>query len=338
MGIDMKLWMMAGCAALMLGMACGDKPQPQQPQQGFVTAPDYSAVQVPAFNADSAYAFVEKQVSFGPRVPGSNGHMACRNWLISTLKRFSSHVLTQDFEATAYTGTKLKLTNIMARWNPEVVDRIVLFAHWDTRHLADMDSERTNEPIAGADDGGSGVAVLLEIMRTLAADSSIRNLGVDIVLFDGEDYGEHGGAAETFCLGSQFWARQPHIPGYSARYGILLDMVGASDAIFMKEGYSVKYASHVVEKVWSIAHEVGAGRYFSPQRSQGHLIDDHYFVNSIMQLPTIDIINYADGRPGGGFGSHWHTHQDNLEIIDKQTLEAVGRTLLTLISRENHDI
>lgn len=332
-----KLLLYSGFLAL-LG-ACGNGEKPTKPVSGTtVKTVDYASVKIPAFQSDTAYGFIETQVNFGPRVPGSPGHQKCGQWLVQTMKRFTPHVLIQETKATAYTGAILPLKNIMARWNPEAKERIVFFAHWDTRHRADHDPNQPEKPILGADDGASGVGVLLEIMRVLSADTAVSQLGVDVVLFDGEDYGEEGGAPETYCLGAQYWAKNPHIPGYSAKYGILLDMVGAKDAVFMKEGYSVQYASHVVEKVWSIAHELGYGRFFNPQRSMSMVTDDHYFVNRDMGLPTIDIINYLDSRPKTGFPGHWHTHQDNMDIIDRQTLQAVGHTLLTLIYRENYDL
>src|SRR5690606_21985561 len=160
-----------------------------------------------------------------PRVPNSKGHKACGEWLEKKLREYTSEVIVQPATVVAYTGESLKIKNIIARFSPEKSNRIALFAHWDTRPFADRDPENKKQPVLGADDGGSGVGVLLEIARNLKMQ--IPGVGVDIILFDGEDYGDAGGDPASYCLGSQYWAKNPPIPGYSAKFGILLDMVGA---------------------------------------------------------------------------------------------------------------
>jgi glutaminyl-peptide cyclotransferase len=289
----------------------------------------------PAFNADSAYAFIQNQVDFGPRVPNSKGHTDCGKWLRRTLERFTPHVLIQEATVTAYTGELLQLKNIMARFNPEATERIVFFAHWDTRPFADNDPEHPSKPILGADDGGSGTAVILEMARQLSTSPFPLKIGVDFVLFDGEDFGHSGGDASTYCLGSQYWSKSPHVPNYTARFGILLDMVGAEKAVFPKEAISRQFARDVVENVWNIAMQLGYGNYFKPVYTSGGITDDHYFVNTLIRIPTIDIINYDETRGKSGFPSHWHTHNDNMNIIDRNTLQAVGSVLMEVIQREN---
>ena len=286
-------------------------------------------VDVPDFSADSAYSWVAAQVAFGPRTPGSKAHSQCADFLISELRRFTPEVMEQNANIKAHDGKRFKLRNIIASFNPTAEKRILLAAHWDTRPRADQDNERQNEPIDGANDGGSGVGVLLEIARQLAAQPT--TVGVDIVLFDLEDYG-HPDSADSYCLGSQYWSANPHKAGYKAHYGILLDMVGAKDAKFYMEGFSMYYAPHVMRKVWNHAFDLGYKQHFTYQQSGG-ITDDHYYVNKIAGIPMIDIIQHDPTTPTG-FGAYWHTHDDVLEGIDKNTLKAVGQTVLHTVYHE----
>lgn len=300
-----------------------------------------TSLQVPKFDKDSAFAFVERQVSFGPRVPNTEAHRKCREWLVGKLKDYGATVIEQNFKATGYTGTVFNGTNIIGQINPAAKSRILLAAHWDSRFLADseLSTERKNEPIAGADDGGSGVAVWLEVARVLQANPV--SLGVDIIFFDAEDNGKHDPSPaseaeelknmESWCLGSQHWARNLHISGYSPKYGILLDMVGAKNARFPKEGFSVQMAPTLVDKIWKLAQGMGYSNYFVDERAGG-ITDDHYFVGKYAKIPMIDIIHLAGGEQT--FGAHWHTHNDNLDIIDPRTLRAVGQVMLAVVYRE----
>lgn len=292
-------------------------------------------LEVPRFDRDSAFAFVARQVEFGPRVPNSEGHEKCKDWLVAKFKLYGLEVIEQPFTARRWDGELLECTNIVARYRPEVHKRILLAAHWDTRFMADspLNEERRNEPILGADDGGSGVAVLLEIARQISTHPL--ELGVDFVLFDAEDQGNDDDKEpqpESWCLGSQYWSRNLVPPAYRPLYGILLDMVGAADATFPKEGVSLKFAPSVVEKVWSLGQRLGYGKYFVNTKG-GAVTDDHYFVNTIAGIPMIDII-HKHANSSTGFGSHWHTHNDNLDVIHVRTLKAVGQTLLELLYRE----
>jgi Zn-dependent M28 family amino/carboxypeptidase len=300
-------------------------------------------VKAPDFNADSAYAFVEKQVSFGPRVPNTQAHRQAGDYLINTLKKYGADVTVQDFVAEAYTGAKLQSRNIIAAFKPQESKRILLAAHWDSRHIADKDSINPTRPIDGANDGGSGVGVLLEIARILQQDSTGPKVGVDIILFDSEDYGEPENLKQGdypnrkpnqiyWCLGSQYWVKNKHKPNYSAYYGILLDMVGAKGARFAKEGHSMEYAASVVQRVWNIGQALGYSNYFINQ-NMGGITDDHYFVNRDARIPMIDIIEY---EPSGRdeFGHYHHTHRDNMQVIDKSTLKAVGQTVLQAVYEE----
>jgi glutaminyl-peptide cyclotransferase len=297
---------------------------------------------VPAFNRDSAYHFIEKQVSFGPRVPNTDGHKVCGDYLIQKMRSYGAQVTIQEFVEHAYNGTRLNLRNIIASYNPQARKRILLAAHWDTRPFADKDTEGRYEPIDGANDGASGVGVLLEVARNLNLNEKPK-IGIDIIFFDGEDYGEHedvdnpplkdGLVKIWWCLGSQYWAKNPHISGYSAYYGILLDMVGGKDAMFYKEGGSMQFAPKIVTKVWNTARSLGYSNYFVNSNSPG-IMDDHIFINRDAKIPMIDIVEYNPQSPSYYFGDYHHTRKDNMSIIDKQTLQAVGETILYTIYNE----
>ena len=295
-----------------------------------------SRVEVPVFNQDSAYAYVAKQVSFGPRVPNTEAHRQAAAWFAEILGRMADTVEVQQARVRAFDGTVLNISNIIASFNPEARHRILLCAHWDSRPFADFDPDPANHytPIPGANDGGSGVGVLIEIARLLSLNPPA--IGVDIILFDAEDYGEHEQTTQhmedSWGLGSQHWSRNPHRPDYNARYGILLDMVGAAGAQFKQEGFSMFYAPNIVRKVWGIARRIGYGAYF-PETEGGFITDDHYYVNKIRNIPTINIIHQETNNLHGFF-PQWHTMEDDMDIIDPNTLKAVGQTVLTVIYEE----
>jgi glutaminyl-peptide cyclotransferase len=291
---------------------------------------------VPEFVADSAYAFIQKQVDFGPRVPNTEPHRNAKEWFIQKFESYGLDVQTQDFQAKTYDDKIWNLTNIIASYNPAAKKRILLAAHWDTRRIADKDTERIDEPIDGANDGGSGVGVLLEIARIISISEQKPDVGIDFILFDGEDDGEpeHTSLSNNsqvwWCLGSQHWSKNPHQNGYTAYYGILVDLVGAKGARFYKEGHSMRYAKNIVNKVWDFASELGYSDFFIMENAP-ELIDDHVFVNRDAGIPMIDIIEFS---PRSGFGHYHHTHMDNMEIIDKRTLKAVGQTVLFTVYQE----
>lgn len=281
------------------------------------------------FNADSAYSFVLRQVEFGPRVPGSKAHEECGDWLANKLSAFGASVIEQKAPLTTHDGKQFEMRNIIASFNPDEAERLLLFAHWDTRPWCDQDEDPAwhDKPLDGADDGASGVAVLLEMARLIQGEKS--KLGVDIVLFDLEDYGKYN-AEDSWCLGSTYWSQHPHKEGYTARYGILLDMVGAKDARFKWEYFSKSNASHILSKVWKKASENGYTDYFIPA-STAALTDDHIPVMRYRGIPSINIVNYCEDRTKG-FGDHWHTHADNINVIDKNVLKAVGSTIWSTIN------
>ena len=245
-------------------------------------------------------------------------------------KSYGASVTEQTFKAKTETIGEVRACNIIASFNPTYARRIILAAHWDTRYAADEDDTRQKEPIDGADDGGSGVAVLLEIARLLKENPI--PVGVDIILFDAEDQGASEGAMESWCLGSQYWAQNFHVKGYRAEFGILLDMVGAKNAVFQQEDLNgvfpaVKVARihHHYEKVWALAQGMGKSANFLSGRGKP-VTDDHYFVNYYTDIPMIDIIHKPVNKESG-FGPHWHTHDDNMSVIDPNVLGTVGQVV-----------
>ncbi len=324
----LKYWVF-GCF-VMVNAACQSKQTAEQVVKETPTV----EVQVPHFNPDSAYAYIQKQVDFGPRVPNSKAHRACGDYLIREMNRFGASMHVQETDLLGWDGTVLKARNIIASYFPEKTTRILLLAHWDSRPWSDHDPAPANhlKPVLGANDGASGVGVLMEVARQLSLQQP--TVGIDVFFVDMEDYGEpqwyQGEKKEnSWCLGSQYWASNPHVPNYRARFGILLDMVGAPGATFPKEGYSQRYAPHVVEKVWNEAKSLDFEAYFISKQG-GFITDDHVPVNEIIGIPTINIIHLTDE----GFGHFWHTQDDTMEHIDKGTLKAVGQTVLQVIYKE----
>ncbi|GDX47899.1 MAG: M28 family peptidase [Bacteroidetes bacterium] len=290
----------------------------------------------PVFNADSAYYYTKKQVDFGPRIPGTKEHIACGDWLERFLVSRADTVFIQKNSVKIYDGSVVPMRNIIASYNPKASKRILLFAHWDTRPYADHDKQNNKAKFDGADDGAASVAILLEIARVLSAQKP--EIGIDLALFDVEDYGAHKddnthNEKDTYALGTQYWCRNPHINNYHAYYGILLDMCSAYGARFKLEGHSMQYAPSVVQLVWKTASALGYGNLFINERAQA-IVDDHYYVNSIAGIPSIDII-WLDHTTQTGFAPHWHTTDDHIKIIDQTNLKAVGQTLLTVLFNEN---
>ncbi len=284
---------------------------------------------VPAFAVDSAYSFIEKQVDLGPRTPNSEAHKLAEKFIKEKLQDYAGerNVFVQKFTEVVY-GDTLNLSNILASFGTRFNDRIVLAAHWDSRPRSEKDPENPELPVPGADDGGSGVGVLLELARIFSENPP--PVGVDIVLFDGEDYGKTSDL-EYYFLGSREWGNNPPVPGYSPRFGILLDMVGGKNARFPKEGYSMNYAPSLVNEVWEIARQKGYGNLFSEEEG-GPVSDDHVVVQRLTGIPMINIIHYTTGEDGKViFPEYWHTQNDNMDIISKETLKAVGDVLLELI-------
>lgn len=322
------------CSILLVISSCGNGTKNGNKDDSTKTT---HYINVPDFNSDSAYAYIAKQVSFGPRVPNTDAHKKCATYLTTMLKKFCDTVYIQESKAKAFDGTWLYFKNIVGSIKPGINNRIFFSSHWDSRPFADYDNDEKNHktPIDGANDGASGVGIILEMARLL--HSNAPPIGVDFILFDAEDYGQPEKSDlpkkdDTWCLGSQYWSKKPHVKGYYAKYGILLDMVGAENATFYKEGVSMEYAPDIVRKVWGAASQQGYSDYFISTQS-GDIIDDHVYINRIAKIPTIDII-HRNNTANTGFFKYWHTTKDNMDCINKNTLKAVGNTLLTVIFEE----
>ncbi len=287
----------------------------------------------PAFNVDSCYNYIKYQVNLGPRNPGSEAHEKCVQWLKASFERYGLKVELQKFSAVTYDNKQWIGTNIIAKYQPELKHRILLCAHYDTRPFADRDKDdkNKNKPIPGANDGASGVAVLMSIAQTI----QLKNIGLDIVLFDLEDYGNPGGDSETWCLGSQYWSKNISPMTIKPQEGILLDMVGDTNAIFPKEGLSIHYHPMLVHDIWAIAQKAGFGNYFIDE-SSNNITDDHLFINTHADIPTINIIHYYPQK--SDFFEHHHTLHDDLKNISKSTLNAVGQTVLYYLYKQDEKL
>ncbi len=320
---------------LALGMnACKEKPKTKETQ---AAKPSFAK----NFNADSAYQYIVKQVAFGPRVPNTPAHQKCGDYMVSELKKNGFEVIEQRFSPKTFYGKTLKARNIIGSFNPAATKRILLAAHWDARPVSDKDSLIKNKAFDAANDGGSGVGILLEVARAIHAAQTKPNVGVDIIFFDAEDDGEREDQATVnlpkdlttwWCLGSQYWAANLHKPGYSAYYGILLDMAGAKNATFPKEGYSIQLAGSIVNNIWATASTLGHAKYFIDAEGGG-ITDDHVPVNTVAKIPMVDIL-HQEVSSTRTFGAYHHTQADNMKVIDKETLRAVGETVLQTLYNE----
>lgn len=277
------------------------------------------------FSADNAYNHIKSQLDFGFRIPGTPAHKQCADWLLKQLKSNCDTTYFQVGQSKNPTsGATIPIYNLIGSINPKAEKRMIFAAHWDSRPMADQDDENPKDPILAANDGASGVGVILELARILHSEKP--EWGVDFILFDAEDLGVSE-IENSFCLGSQYWGKNLHTPGYKANFGVLLDMVGGKDAKFMWEANSNQYANWILVHTWQIAKELGHDNHFQLQNI-GAITDDHKYVYEATNIPMIDIIQYNENT---GFAPYWHTHDDNLDAIDKSTLQAVGNTLLNLI-------
>ncbi len=302
---------------------------------------DEAALVGPAFSEDSAFIYCARQCAFGPRTMNSNAHDHCEDWIVRMFEQYGCVVERQKTKVEGWDGTMLRATNIIARSNPSAAERIIICAHWDSRPWADNDPDENNwhTPVMAANDGASGVAVMLELARCINAAAEKPAIGVDFVCFDAEDYGapEWSGlndTEDTWALGAQFFAANlPESPKgdgvtkYSC--GILLDMVGGQGAHFYHEGLSRHYAGDVLDKVWQAASTAGYASLFVNQNG-GSVLDDHKPLNEA-GIPTVDIIAYYPDCRQSSFGPTWHTVSDDMEHIDRNTLKAVGQTLVQFL-------
>ncbi len=336
-----RVFILSICALIMGCSACHNNSTNNN--NTTVSKPDTvseTKVTVPAFNADTAYYYTQKQVDFGPRIPGSKAHKECLDFIVAQLEKDSMHPVIQKTKARTFDGKQFEIDNVIASSEPKNNVRIMLCTHWDTRPWADLDSVDDHKSFDGADDGASGVAMLLELANKLKQSKA--GTGVDLVFFDLEDYGQQDEIDwetdkykmqdNTWCLGSQYWASNLPTNYIMPRFGILLDMVGGKNAVFPMEGQSLRFAPQVVDKMWNIAAQLGYGNYFSRDRAP-LTIDDHLYVNTLAGIPTIDIVHYDVTKHD--YPYFHHKHGDNMSVLDKNTMHAVGTVLLNVIYREN---
>lgn len=327
------LFPLLSLVGLLLLTACKGQSATTQADAGI----DSTLITPIQFNADSAFTFVQEQCAFGPRVPNSEAIERCGDYMVARFERYGMAVTQQRTVVKGWDGTDLRCRNIIASYQPEATDRVIIAAHYDSRPWADADPDSANHrtPVMAANDGASGVAVMLEIARQLRQLNP--KVGVDFICFDTEDYGapywapqEAQADPKTWCLGSHYWAAHPHREGYTARCGILLDMVGGRGAKFHFEGFSQQYAQDLMVQVWDAAQYAGAADYFVHEPG-GHITDDHLPMNEVALIPTINIIHH---NPNGGFAPEWHTIRDTPEHIDPRTLRAVGQTVMQWLSQQ----
>ena len=343
-------YLLLSCTLLLSGCGLSAKRSVSEGGESSVSASGLP------FSGDSAYAYAAAQVAFGPRVPGTDAHHDCLQYIGRTLERFGATVEIQTGEVMRYDGEWQHVANICAHLPADSAYQgektVLLCAHYDSRPRADQEEDYSHRmsPIPGANDGASGVGVLMEVARQWQ-NLSERKRPVEIVLFDCEDMGtpqfytgkqrEH-----TWCLGAQLWARmlvesreskvesrESKVESRESKtvyaFGILLDMVGDPNASFPREYYSEQYAKQYVDKIWHTAEQLGYGHRFISTRAYP-ITDDHYYVNTIAKIPCVDIIHYVPGSETG-FAWWWHTHSDDMRNVNPGTLQEVGKVLMSVI-------
>lgn len=271
------------------------------------------------FDEKRAFSYLEKQCDFGPRVPGSKAHMQGKDHIVKTISSSADNVIEQSFmHSFVYTGKIIKLTNIIAQFNPEIDERIWIAAHWDSRPWADLDKDlsKRNIPILGANDGASGVAVLLEIANQLKVKSP--NIGIDLIFIDGEDIGKSG-ELQHYFIGSRYLSK--NIPTKFPKYCILIDMIGDKNLEIPIEGYSYKQYPDLVNLIWSQAETLG----FSVFKNEisSFVQDDHVILYNVGGIPSINIIDFDY--------EYWHTLEDTPDKCSPESLGVIGKLLLNHI-------
>jgi len=283
------------------------------------------------FNGDRAMELLEYQCSFGPRYPGSEGHNKFQDSLKIFLDELADMTIVyKDSIINPISKKKVEIVNFLSRFNPRASERIMFLAHWDTREVADKDKnyDKLNPiPVIGANDGASGVAVLMTLAEILSKNP-LTKIGVDLLFLDAEDMGLYN-KPDTWALGAKSFSKEIKNP--LPKYAVCLDMVGDADQEFLIEQFSYMYAPEIVNKVWSLANELGYHqfKYVIGQR----IIDDHYVLYSHTGIPSIDIIDFQYPNNNKNF---WHTIEDTPDKCSAESLGAVGTVVATLIYREDN--
>jgi hypothetical protein len=290
-------------ALLALALGCTEKSAPPR-----------------EFDGAAAFAYLERQLAFGPRIPGTEGHARAGAWIDSMARARADTVVVQAWEHVTGEGVRLPLRNVLARFNPRATERVLYLAHWDTRPRADAPGSRdSTAPVPGANDGASGVALLLGVADALRKQPPA--IGVDLLFVDGEDFGHFEDSTETL-LGSRHYAAH-QAPGNTPLYAILFDMVGDRDLQLYKEGNSLMGAPEVVDRVWATARDIGHGASFidGPKHT---LTDDHVPLQRV-GIRAIDVIDFDY--------PHWHTPDDTIDKVSAQSLQVVGDVAMAVVRR-----
>lgn len=279
------------------------------------------------FDGARALQYAATQVEFGPRIPGTDAHRRMGAWLDSMARARADSVIVQDWEHVTAKGVRLPLRNVLMRFNPAATERVLFLAHWDTRPMADkaLDAADQARPVPGANDGASGVAVLLGMADALR-QAPPTTVGVDLLFVDGEDFGSFEDTTETL-LGARYYAR--HLPpGGMPRFAVLLDMIGDRDLRITQEGNSLLGAPEIVEKVWKVAKAAGHGDIFV-QEAGLTVVDDHVPLQQV-GIRAIDVIDFSYGSNN----TLWHTPDDTIDKLGASSLQAVGDVMMLVIRRE----
>jgi hypothetical protein len=284
------------------------------------------ATATPPFSADSAMSYIRAQLAFGPRVPGTAPARKAGDWIVAHLKSTADTVIEQSWIHTTAKGMKLPLRNIFARFRPGAKDRVLYVTHWDTRPVADSDPDlaKRDLPIPGANDGASGVGLLLALADALKKVPP--GVGVDLLFVDGEDYGTFGPPDVDVLIGSTYFASHLPEPGYKPLYGVLWDMIGDADLKVYQEINSVQVAPEVVQRVWSQARDLGYESYFDAQ-AKYPITDDHVPLNKA-GLRVIDVIDIDYVSPSMNYH---HTMQDTIDKVSAKSLKVMGDVALALV-------
>jgi hypothetical protein len=287
-----------------------------------------------AFNADSALSYVRQQVAFGPRVPGTPGAEKAGDWIVDMMKRRADTVIEQRWKHTTLKGDSLPLRNIFARFRPQATQRVLYITHWDTRPIADADPVLGNRgtPILGANDGASGVGLLIALADALKKTPP--NIGVDLLFVDGEDYGSFDGPGNDVLIGSKYFVEHLPSPDYRPIYGVLWDMIADADLNILQEPYSMNAAPEVVSRVWQKAADLGYSKYFVSRSLPSSITDDHVpFIEKGFRVIDVLDIEYGPLGPGGYASPNYHhTLGDTMEHISAKSLRIVGDVALSLIT------
>jgi glutaminyl-peptide cyclotransferase len=272
------------------------------------------------FAGARAFGYLERQMQFGPRIPGTPGHDRTGDWILDRLHATADSVVVQAFTHVTRQGQTLHLRNFLARFQPAAAERVLLLAHWDTRPHADQSANLGQQrlPVPGANDGASGVAVLLGVADALKAKPPAT--GVDLLFVDGEDFGDFTADSNDVLMGSRYFAAHEP-PGYPPLFAVLFDMVADKDQQFYYEGNSQAFAPEVVERVWHTAADLGYGRIFIPG-VKPTLIDDHVALQKA-GIHAIDVVDFDY--------PYWHTTEDTIDKVSAASLQVVGDVALALV-------